>query len=141
MAKKDIVCIVCPMGCRLTVEKDESNELGYIVSGNKCKRGEDYGIKEMTNPTRVITSTVKIKNGLLPRIPVKTDGAVPKELIFDCMKVINEVELVAPVKVGDVVIENILDTGINIVTSRSMECNICEDTVVVNISELKVSSM
>lgn len=141
MVKNEMVCIVCPMGCRLTVEKDESSELGYKVSGNKCKRGHDYGIKELTNPTRVITTTVKIKNGILPRIPVKTNGSVPKQLIFECMKVINEVEIVAPVKVGDVVIENILDTGIDIVASRSMANKVCEDAVLVNIQELKVSSM
>lgn len=141
MEKNNMVCIVCPMGCRLTVEKDVSSELGYRVTGNKCKRGQNYGIKELTNPTRVITTTVKIKNGILPRIPVKTHGSVPKELIFECMTVINEVEISAPIKVGDVIIENILNTGVDIVASRSMDIKACEDTVVVNIPNLRVSSM
>lgn len=120
MEKRDLVCIVCPVGCRLTLTKDDSAEGGYLVEGNKCKRGVTYGIKELTNPTRVLTSTVKIKNGLFSRLPVKTDGSVPKELIFECMQLINRVEVASPVEVGDVIIENILNTGVDVVSSRSM---------------------
>lgn len=137
MEKKDLVCIVCPMGCRLTVEKDEKCELGYKVSGNKCKRGHDYGIKELTNPVRVITSSVKIKNGILPRIPVKTNGSIPKNLIFECIKIINEVEVEAPVKVGEVIVENILETGIDLVASRSMNNIQYDEALLFTISELK----
>jgi len=120
MERKEMICIVCPMGCHLTVDKDETSESGYKVSGNKCKRGAEYGVREMTNPTRVITTTVKIKNGLLSRLPVKTDGEVPKNMNFECMKAINEIEVESPVKVGDIIIENILETGINVVASRTM---------------------
>lgn len=118
--KKDMVCIVCPIGCRITVTKDDNNPLGYNVTGNTCKRGVDYGIKELTNPTRVLTSTVKIKNAHLKRLPIKTNGAIPKEMNFECMRVINEVEVEAPIKVGDVIVKNILETGIDLVASRSM---------------------
>jgi len=120
MDKRDLVCIVCPVGCRMTLTKDESAEGGYLVEGNKCKRGIKYGIEELSDPTRVLTSTVKIKEALFSRLPVKTDGAVPKGLIFECMEIINQIELISPVKVGQVVIENILDTGVNVVSSRSM---------------------
>lgn len=120
MNKKEMICIVCPIGCHLTVTKDEDEALGYSVKGNKCKRGIEYGIKELTNPTRVITSTVKIKNAHLKRLPVKTNGAIPKALNFECMRLINSIEIVAPIKMGDVIIENILDTGVDLVASRSM---------------------
>ncbi|QZY53670.1 DUF1667 domain-containing protein [Crassaminicella profunda] len=118
MDKKEIICIVCPMGCRLTVSKEED---GYKVTGNTCKRGEAYGVKEMTNPTRVIPTTVKIKNGFLKRLSVKTNKPVPKELIFKCMEIINGVEVEAPVKIGDVIIHNILGTGIDVVATKTME--------------------
>lgn len=121
MDRKEITCIVCPIGCRLLVEKDDSKEEGYTVSGNQCRRGEAYGIKEMTNPTRVITSTVKIINGLLPRLPIKTDGSIPKDKIFKCMDEINKVVIEAPIKVGDIIISNVLDTGVNIVATRDMK--------------------
>lgn len=120
MGKNQMICIVCPIGCRLTVTKDDSKDSGYSVSGNKCKRGIDYGIKELTNPTRVITSTVKIKNAHLKRLPVKTNGAIPKDLNFECMKVINSIEVEAPIKMGDIIVKNILGTGIDLVASRTM---------------------
>lgn len=121
MESKELICIVCPMGCHLTVTKDENSESGYKVTGNTCKRGIEYGIKEVTNPTRVVTSTVKIINGDLPRLPIKTNGAIPKEKIFECMKLINSVEIEAPIKVDDVIIENILESGVDLVASRSMK--------------------
>lgn len=120
MNKKEMVCIVCPIGCRLTVTKDDSKPLGYSVTGNTCNRGIDYGIKELTNPTRVITSTIKIKNAHLKRLPVKTNGAIAKDLNFECMKVINSIEVEAPVEVGEVIVKNILNTGVDLVASRSM---------------------
>lgn len=121
MAKHELVCIVCPMGCRLTVTENPDKEMGYDVIGNKCKRGLDYGVKELVNPTRVLTSTVKIKHGILNRVPVRTNGEIPKTLIFKCMEELCKVELTAPVSLGDVVISNVLGTGVDIITSRSME--------------------
>jgi CxxC motif-containing protein len=121
MSEKEMICIVCPMGCRMTLIKDDNQPDGYRVDGNTCKRGYNYAIEEQTNPKRVIPTTVKIKNGILNRLPVKTNGAVPKELIFECMKVINKVEVEAPIKTGDVVVENILGTGIDVVATRTME--------------------
>ena len=118
--KRELVCIVCPKGCRLTVEIDENNQNGYKVSGNSCDRGAEYGVREVTNPTRVITSTVKIKNGSLRRLPVRTNGAIPKDKIFECMRVINLLEIEVPVNCGDILVENILDTGIDLIASRSM---------------------
>ncbi|MEJ8552708.1 DUF1667 domain-containing protein [Tepidibacter sp. Z1-5] len=116
--EKNITCIVCPVGCRLTVKKNEDKV--YSVTGNTCKRGEKYGVEEMTTPKRMVTTTVKIKDGALRLIPVKTSDSIPKELIFELMELLDEIEVEAPVMVGDVIVENVLDTGINIVASRDM---------------------
>ena len=113
---KELICIVCPKGCHLTV--DEEN--GYAVSGNNCPRGEEYGKNEVIAPKRTITSTVKVSGGLYPRLPVKTDKPIPKELIFEAMKLLDKVELKAPVNVGDVVIENVLGTGASFIATRNM---------------------
>lgn len=121
MDKKEMICIVCPVGCHMEVVKDGKTEEGYAVSGNQCLRGKVYGIKEMTNPTRVLTTTVKITEGSLPRLPVTTKGAIPKELLMAAMEVINKAEVAAPAKVGQVIIKNLLDTGVDVVATRSME--------------------
>ena len=113
---KELICIMCPVGCHLKV--DEQNN--YHVTGNACEKGAEYGKKELTNPTRIITSTVKIEGGLYPRCPVKTTDAIPKELIFDAMKLLCNVVLKSPVKTGDIVVEDILGTGISFVTTRDM---------------------
>ncbi|AQM60437.1 MULTISPECIES: DUF1667 domain-containing protein [Clostridium] len=115
---KELICISCPMGCHLKVDVDNKT-----VTGNTCKRGEIYGLNEVTNPVRVVTSTVKVNGGELPVVPVKTAGAIPKKLNFECMKVINETTVNAPVKMGDVLIKDVLGTGIDVVASRDIECN------------------
>lgn len=121
MEKKEIICIVCPIGCHLQITKDDTDPKGYKIQGNQCKRGERYGILEMTNPTRVITSTIKINRALLNRLPVKTKGAIPKDMNYQCMELINSLEVDAPVKVGQVIVEDILGTGVQLVATRSME--------------------
>ena len=113
---KELICIVCPKGCHLKV--DENND--YAVTGNGCPRGAEYGKAELTNPTRVVTSTVRCSGSSLPRCPVKTDGVVPKGKIFDVMKALDEVELTAPVTVGQIVIENVCGTGVDVVSARTM---------------------
>jgi len=114
---KKLICILCPKGCHLEI--DEAN--GIKVSGNGCPRGARYGEKEVTAPVRTITSTVKIAGAPYARCPVKTDGAIPKNLIPDIMKLLDKVELMAPVHCGDIVVENVFNTGANIVVTRSME--------------------
>ncbi len=98
---------------------DENND--YAVTGNGCPRGAEYGRAELTNPTRVVTSTVRCSGAALPRCPVKTDGVVPKGRIFDVMAALDGVELAAPVAVGQVVIENVCGTGVNVVAARTMK--------------------
>ncbi|MDO4534965.1 MAG: DUF1667 domain-containing protein [Clostridium perfringens] len=113
--EKELICIVCPKGCHLKVDVDNKN-----VTGNSCKRGFVYGLNEVISPTRVVTSTVKIEgiNGHV--LPVKTENSISKEKIFEIMKEINKVEVKLPIKIGQVIIENILDTGVNIVATKSM---------------------
>lgn len=119
--QKKIICIVCPIGCRLTVKKIDGSDFEYKVTDNKCKRGEVYGLKEMVYPTRIIPTTVVIENAHLKRMPVKTDKPIGKELIFEAMKEINKSKVSAPIKLGEVIIENILGTDVNIVATRSMD--------------------
>lgn len=111
----NIVCIVCPKGCRLTVD-----ETTFEVVGNNCPRGAAYGKAELTSPTRVITSTVKVEKGDICRCPVRTKGAIPKGKMFDIMSALRKVTLVSPVKIGDVVIPNVCDTGIDVIATRNV---------------------
>ena len=113
---RELTCIICPKGCNIKVEM-ENNEIKSI-EGNTCKRGYDYAYSEVTNPVRTITSTVKMENGKM--LSVKTDKPIPKELIFKCMEEINKVTAKAPVKIGDVLIENVLNTGSNVVAPQNI---------------------
>ena len=113
---KELVCIVCPKGCRLKV--DEAND--YAVTGNACPRGAAYGKSEIQNPTRVLTSTVKITGALYRRCPVKTDNVVPKGKLMEVMQLLNAVELKSPVKIGQVVIENVAGTDANVVVTKDL---------------------
>ena len=116
---REVICIVCPKGCHLRIEETAGGE--YSVSGASCERGIEYGINEVTNPVRVLTSTVKVKDAGLSRCPVRTDGSVPKSKIFECMEEINNVTVSAPVHVGDVVIGNIAGTGVALIATRSID--------------------
>lgn len=114
--EKELICICCPKGCHLKVNIEENN-----VTGNGCKRGAEYGINEVTNPVRVVTTTAKVMDGVLPVVPVKTKEPIPKGLNFKCMEVINKCTVEAPVKIGDIVVKNILGTGIDVVACRNVE--------------------
>ena len=115
--KRDLTCVACPLGCPIMVEYTDTEIIS--VTGNTCKRGEAYAKTEITNPTRSLTSSVKVCGGVLPVVPVKSDKPVPKDMLFDCMKEINSVCVKAPVKIGQVIIENILGTGANIVATNN----------------------
>lgn len=113
---KELICIVCPRGCHLKV--DEEN--GFTVTGNACPRGVEYAKAELTNPTRVVTSTVRCEGGAYPRCPVKTAAPVPKGKIADVMRALDAVTLTAPVAVGQVVLENVCGTGVDVVATRNL---------------------
>ena len=111
----NLICIGCPLGCPLTVEMEGSEV--KAVSGNTCPRGDAYARKEMTNPTRIVTSTVRVAGGRLAMVSVKTASDIPKGKIFDCVKALKDVEVKAPVKIGDVIVENVAGTGVNIIAT------------------------
>ena len=111
--KRELICIVCPKGCNLIVETNELNELS--VTGNTCKRGIDYAINECTNPVRCVTTTMKTKDG--EPVSVKTDRAIPKDKVFEIMKIINNQTLSLPIRVGDVIIKDVF--GCNVVATQN----------------------
>jgi len=115
--KRDLICVACPRGCMITVEYEGKEVLS--VTGNTCKRGEEYARTEIVNPTRNIASTVKVNGGVHPVVPVKTSAPIPKTMIFDCMREINAVSVDAPVKLGQVIIQDVLGTGVNIVATNN----------------------
>lgn len=118
MEEKNLICISCPIGCHLTVQLEDGKVMN--IEGHTCKRGPAYAEKELTNPTRFVTSTVKVIDGSEERVSVKTEFDIPKAKIFDVMKEINKVTIKAPVKMGDTLIEDIAGTGVNIIATRSV---------------------
>lgn len=112
---KEFTCIVCPRGCRLTID-DNMN-----VTGNTCPRGKDYAIAEVTNPVRTITSSVRVTNREDLLVSVKTSGPIPKGKIFDVMAEINKVGVLAPTHIGQVVIKDVLGLGVDIVITKDID--------------------
>ena len=113
--KKEIICTVCPVGCRITVEGEGANVTSIV--GHTCKRGETYALTECTAPKRVVTSTAPLKSGGV--VPVKTNGSIPKELMFECAKLISETFVDDDATIGTVIIADVLGTGVDVVTTRN----------------------
>lgn len=120
--KREITCIVCPKGCQMIVNNIDGQ---YIVEGNSCIRGAKYGVDEVTNPKRMITSTVRLEGAYLNMLPVKTSSSVPKDLVFEIMNILSTIKITAPVKVGDIIVKDVLNTGVDIVSTKTIN-NICE---------------
>mgnify|MGYP002732672447 CR=1 FL=1 len=118
MNQRQLTCIGCPMGCQLTA----TLEGGVVtaVTGNTCKRGDSYARKECVAPARTVTGTVRVTGGALPVVSVRTAGEVPKEKVLDVARALCRVHLTAPVQAGDVVIPNVLSTGVDVVATRSV---------------------
>ena len=118
MERKELICIGCPLGCNLTVEMDGGQVVS--VNGNTCKRGDDYARKELTDPRRIVTSTVPVAGGNLPVVSVKKASDIPKGKIRDCLCALKGVTLTAPVQIGDVIVENVADTGVDVIATKSI---------------------
>ena len=116
---RELTCIGCPMGCPLIV----TMEAGEVISvtGNTCKRGDVYARKEVTDPTRIVTSTVRVSGGDADMVSVKTKEDIPKGKIFDCVKALKGITVPAPVHIGDVILRNVADTGVDIVATKNVE--------------------
>ncbi|MFA6801687.1 MAG: DUF1667 domain-containing protein [Acholeplasmataceae bacterium] len=111
---KEMICIMCPRGCHLTVSDD------LVVEGNFCPRGKTYGIEEMTHPTRILTTTMKTQFNDQPLLSIKSDEGIPKSLLFKAMEEINHSTLNNHVKIGDIVIANICDSGVNMIATKNI---------------------
>ena len=110
-------CIVCPMSCDLTAHA-EADEIK--VSGNGCDRGKAYAEDEYLAPKRVITTTVRIEGAAIALLPVTGTAPVPKERLLGCLKHLYGIKTASPVKMGDVIVRDILGTGVDIVAARSL---------------------
>lgn len=119
MEKRDLTCIGCPLGCSITVtmENGEVTE----VTGNTCKRGDVYARKEVTNPTRIVTSSVRVNGGSLKMVSCKTKEDIPKGKIFEVSNALASVVVEAPVAIGDVVLANVAGTGVDVVATKNIE--------------------
>lgn len=118
MEIRNLTCIGCPLGCALQVEMQDGEVVS--VSGNTCKRGDVYARKEVTHPTRIVTSTVRVVGGDITMVSVKTENDIPKEKIMDIMACIEDIKVTAPVHIGDVILADVAGTGVNIVATKDV---------------------
>lgn len=117
--EKQFTCIMCPLGCSVTVKTDDKGGIVEVL-GNKCKKGDKYARDEYTQPMRVLTSTVSIEGAPLTRLPVRTTGPIPKDKLLPCMHEVMIAKAVAPVKMGDKLIENLLGLGVDLIATRDL---------------------
>ena len=112
--EKSFTCITCPNGCKLLVR---INDDVIDVKGNKCKKGIEFAENEIFNPTRTLTTTVKTMFSNMPYMPVRTDGEIPKEMVIKAMDILRKIVIDKELKVGDIVLENILNTKVNVIAT------------------------
>jgi len=118
IAERNVTCIVCPIGCKILVKTDGTKL--EIVGGNKCERGIEYARNETLDPRRMLTTSVLVNDGELPLVSVKSSKPIPKEKLFTVLKEIGEITVKAPVKSGQTIIKNAANTGIDIVTTKTV---------------------
>ena len=117
--KIELTCIGCPMGCPLIVTMEDGAVAS--VTGNTCPRGDAYARKEVTAPTRIVTTTVRVTDGVLAAVSCKTRGDIPKGKIFDIIRALKAVEVAAPVVIGQVIVPNAADTGVDVIATKNVE--------------------
>jgi len=113
------LCIGCPLGCRLEVDDTEAQEI-VEVRGFNCKRGEAYARQEHVEPQRMVTTTVAVTNGLWARLPVRTTAPIPKDRVVELCQQLHQLQVTAPVEIGQVILAHALGTDASVVASRSM---------------------
>jgi CxxC motif-containing protein len=121
MENRELTCIGCPLGCSITVSMENGEVTN--VTGNTCPRGDAYARKEVTNPTRIVTSTVRVSGGKAPMVSCKTKEDVPKGKIFDVAESLKNVVVPAPVHIGDVLVPDAAGTGVAIIATKNVEAN------------------
>ena len=118
---KELTCVVCPAGCRITVTLDEKGRV-TDVTGQTCARGKTYAESEVTNPVRTLTSTVIVETKDGERmLPVRTDKPIPRPALFDAMEIVRKVRVTVPVKTGDVLVENFIESGTCLIACKDFE--------------------
>ena len=116
---RTLTCIICPNGCELEIAYEGDQILS--VTGNKCPKGAEYAEQEIKNPMRTIASSVNLEGGFMPLVSVRVNGPIPKAKIMDVMEVIRKTTVTAPVKIGDVVIADVLGIGVDVVATRNVD--------------------
>jgi len=120
-AERSLICIICPKGCRITAVRDATHPLGYRTIGNICQRGEEYAIDEIIHPVRMLTTTIATRNLRLPRLPVRTREPIPKHLLSDGLALLAGLEIDHPVQMGEIIIPDLLGSGVDVIASRSLD--------------------
>jgi len=115
----DIICIICPLACRISVAVDDEGRL-IEVANFQCKEGKEYAVAEYRAPMRVLTTTVIVGKSRHALVPVRTNRVILREKLFDCMQHLARIKVEPPLKVGDVIVKNILNTGSDIITTREL---------------------
>lgn len=114
------LCIGCPLGCRLEVDEDLEEHAIVEVRGFSCRRGKEYAIQEHTAPQRMVTTTVAIDKARWARLPVRTSKPAPKDKVLEICRALRTVRVSAPIASGDMIVRNVLDTGVDIIATRDM---------------------
>ncbi len=117
---REMTCIRCPLGCRMTIALTESG-LVKSVTGNTCPKGDAYAREEIQDPRRILTTSLKVLNGRWELVSVKTAGSIPKKLVLEAQEYLKPMEINAPVEAGQILLENLLGTGVPVVATRSVE--------------------
>ncbi|HBF36941.1 MAG TPA: molybdopterin oxidoreductase [Firmicutes bacterium] len=115
----ELICIGCPMGCRLVAVLEEGQVIE--VTGNSCPKGVDYARNECTHPVRMLTTTVMIRRAMYPLLSVRTTRPISKTMIKGCMVYLGKIEVTAPIEAGQVIVKNILNTGADIIATKNLE--------------------
>lgn len=115
----ELICILCPRGCRMQVEPGGDGR--WEVKGNRCSRGKDYAVQEMTCPLRTLTTSVWVEGGTHRLVSAKTDRSIPRGKIMEALKQTKGLKAKAPINIGDVLLENIAGTGANLVATRKVD--------------------
>ena len=116
--KRELICISCPLGCQLSVDVSDGKPVS--VSGNQCKRGIVYAESEILNPRRILTTTIRIKGGVVSQLPVRTKEPISKDLMMQAIRELRKYEVNAPVELGEVIVSDLLGTGVDVIASRTV---------------------
>jgi len=115
---REMICIVCPLGCKMTVTEQADGNLQVV--GNTCKRGDAYARKEVLSPSRTLTATVALEGAFDRRLPVKTADEIPKGKMMEVMKALAQLRIQAPVSIGDVILADVCGTGVDVVATKDV---------------------